>query len=297
MIKVGILGASGYSGNELVNILSKHKKVELLFAQSKSSSGKKVNDVYPDSNVDIKYSEPSIDQINGADVVFIAQPREEATEIAPKIKRVIIDLSPAHRFTEGYVYGLPEANADKIKSSDKIANPGCYATACILGILPIKDEKIKAIAFDCKSGYSGGGKSKKYDYEENVIPYSLTEHYQKPELGKFINGEFSFTPHVVDAFRGLIATIHLFGEFEGLEERYKKFYSKKAFVKLQKEIPDFNIVKNTPYCVIGGITETKGHAIIVSALDNLLKGAASQAVENMNLRFGLKETEGLTLQN
>ncbi len=297
-IKVGILGASGYGGNELVKILSGHKQAEIVFAQSKSSVGKKVKELYPETNAspasELSYSDPSIDEINKADIVFLALPKEEAAILAPKIKGVVIDLSPAQRFNSEYVYGLPEANFEKIKKANHIANPGCYATACILGVLPIANEKIDAIAFDCKSGYSGGGKTKKYDYDENVIPYGLTDHYQKPEIGKFVSKPFSFTPHVVDAFRGLIATIHVFGELDSnLDQKYAKFYDNKPFVKVSKDIPNFNNVKNTPYCVIGGFSKAKNHTIIVSAIDNLLKGAASQAVENMNIRFGFKQTEGL----
>ncbi|MDE1860386.1 MAG: N-acetyl-gamma-glutamyl-phosphate reductase [Candidatus Micrarchaeota archaeon] len=293
MLNAGVLGASGYSGNELVELLSKHKKVKLAFAQSRSNAGKKTGDIYPGSKADIKYTDPSMDEINGVDLVFTALPREEAAAIAPKIKPVLIDLSPAHRFTDGYVYGLPEANFETIRNANRIANPGCYATACILGILPLRDEKLGAVAFDCKSGYSGGGRSKNYDYTENVIPYSLSEHYQKPEVAKFLKHAFSFTPHVVNAFRGLIATIHVFAELEDVEKKYADFYEKKHFVKVTREIPDFNSVKNTPYCIIGGISGTKEHTIIVSAIDNLLKGAASQAVENMNIRFGFRHAEGL----
>lgn len=302
-IKVGILGASGYGGNELVKILANHNKTKIEFVQSKSSVGKKVGELYPDSKStsgsELIYSDPSIDEINKMklDVIFLALPKEEAGIIGPKLNAVVIDLSPAQRFNSEYVYGLPEANFEKISKAKKIANPGCYATACILGILPVAESNgITAIAFDCKSGYSGGGKTNKYDYDENVIPYGLglNEHYQKPEIGKFVSKPFSFTPHVVDAFRGLIATIHVFGSTpDNLEQLYEKFYAKKPFVKISKETPTFNSAKNTPYCVVGGFAKAKDHTIIVSAIDNLLKGAASQAVENMNIRFGFKQTEGL----
>ncbi len=296
-IKVGILGASGYSGNELVKILYKHKKVEIVFSQSKSNKGKKVSDIYPDSKINMCYTDPTLDEMNKADVVFLALPKEEAAAIAPQLKTVVIDLSPAQRFNSQYVYGLPEVHGNQMKNAQRIANPGCYATACILGILPLRKEKIQAIAFDCKSGYSGGGRTKKYDYEENIIPYSLTEHYQSPEIGKFVSVSYSFTPHVVNAFRGLLATIHIFGVFkeeqDQIEARYKEFYEKAPCVKIIKEIPTYASVKNKQYCIIGGIRKAKDHIIVISAIDNLLKGAASQAVENMNIRFGFKQDEGL----
>ncbi|MBI5001809.1 N-acetyl-gamma-glutamyl-phosphate reductase [Candidatus Woesearchaeota archaeon] len=302
MIKVGILGASGYSGNELVQILVAHKKVEIVFAQSKNNKGKRVSDVYKDSNINLKYQDPSLDEINKADIVFLALPKEEAAAVIPNLKKVIIDLSPSQRFNPQYVYGLPEAHFDQIKKASYIANPGCYATACILGILPLLKERVlkehvRAIAFDCKSGYSGGGRTNKYEYEENVIPYALTTHYQYPEIGKFVSKPYSFTPHVVDAFRGLIATIHVFGVFneqqEEIEAKYKTFYEKAPCVKIISEVPTYMHVKNTPYCIIGGIHKAKDHLIVISAIDNLLKGAASQAVENMNIRFGFKQEEGL----
>jgi len=298
-INVAILGASGYGGNELIKILANHPKVKIKYAQSRSSEGKMINEIYSDSNLEIKYSNPSVEQINSCDAVFLALPKEEAASIATKIKTVIIDLSPAHRFDSKYVYGLPEINKEKIKKSNFIANPGCYATACILGILPIAGKKISAIAFDCKSGYSGGGKNKKYEFEENVIPYSLKDHYQKPEVAKFLRIPFSFVPHVVNAFRGLIATIHIFGEieskdFEKLEMIYKKFYEKEPLVSIISEVPDFSKVNNQPGCLIGGFSKSKDHIVIVSAIDNLLKGAASQAVQNMNIRFAFNEKDGLT---
>ncbi len=299
MISAGILGASGYSGNELANILSAHPKVELKFAQSKSNKGKLIREFYPDSSAEMVYSDPSLSEINKADVVFLSLPKEEAAAIAPKIKGVVIDLSPAHRFSDGYIYGLPEMNAVQIREADRIANPGCYATACLLAALPLLGFKPASLAFDCKSGYSGGGKSKKYEFEENLIPYSLDAHYQKPEIGKFVSVPFTFAPHVVNAFRGLIATVHAFGlpaelkDSDDLAKHYLQFYKGKPFVKLVNGIPTFNSVKKTPYCEIGGITASGGNAIIVSAIDNLLKGASSQAVQNMNLRFSLKETDGL----
>ncbi len=293
-INVGILGASGYSGNELIKILVKHKNANIAFAQSKSNNGKRVNEIYNDSPVDVQYTDPTIDEINNADVVFLALPKDEATIIAKKITTAIIDLSPAHRFNPEYVYGLPEANRSQIKHADRIANPGCYATASILGILPIAKLKIDAIAFDTKSGYSGGGRANKYDYDENVIPYSLDGHYQKPEIGKFFSGKYTFAPHVVNAFRGLLSTIHVFGEIDGLAEKYRTFYQKEPFVKVVDDVPSFKMATGTPYCYVGGITESKGHAIVVSAIDNLLKGASSQAIQNMNIRFGFDEKDGLT---
>lgn len=295
MIKVAILGASGYSGFELTNILTCHPDVELACLQSKSFEGKKVNEVYPQSDIELKYTNPSLEEIDECEVVFLALPKEESVDVAAKLKTRIIDLSPAHRFDLNYTYGLSEINRDKIKASSKIANPGCYATACLLGIIPLVQANIDNIAFDCKSGYSGGGKSKNYDYLENLIPYSLTNHYQAPEIRKYVSAKFSFTPHVVNSFRGLISTIHIFTD-ENLEDiltTYANYYKGEYFVKVQKDIPSFKTVSNTPNCVIGGFEKGDGHYVIVSAIDNLLKGAASQAVQNMNIMFDKEEFLGI----
>ena len=293
MIDVSILGASGHSGSELVRILAKHPEVNIKYAQSRSNEGKPVANVHASSNIDIVYSNPPLRKINESDVVFLALPGEEAQLMAPKLKTTVIDLSPAHRFKSDYVYGLPEINREQIKDAKKIANPGCYATACILGIFPLLSEELSAISFDCKSGYSGGGKRKDYDFEDNVIPYSLTNHYQRLELAHFVKAPFSFTPHVVNAFRGLMATIHVFGKLRDIEDKYRKFYCEKEFVKIIPDIPEFRHAQNTPYCYIGGFSQGEGYGVVVSVIDNLLKGAASQAVQNMNIRFGFGESDGL----
>ncbi len=303
-IAAGILGASGYSGNELAYLLGRHPNVELKCLQSKSCAGKRIRDIYPShpsSELDLIYTTQSVSALNELDVVFLALPKEEALVIAPQLKTRIIDLSPAHRFDGDYVYGLPEMNRTSIENARRIANPGCYATTCILGALPIvrdtsPDTAPKFMAFDCKSGYSGGGRSKKYDYEENIVPYSLVDHYQAPELAKFIPCEFSFVPQVVNAFRGLMAIIHVFGNFDSEEllERYSAFYKNEPFVRVVGDaVPDLKKAVKTPYCFIGGFDAKEEHCVIVSVIDNLQKGAASMAVQNMNIMYGLDETTGL----
>ena len=141
MISIAILGASGYGGNELINILVKHPKVTIKYIQSRTNIAKKVSEIYPDSNIHLVYTNPSIQEINACDMVFLALPKEEAVTIAQELKTNVIDLSPAHRFNKKYVYGLPEVERKKIKEARFIANPGCYATACILGSLPLTKNK------------------------------------------------------------------------------------------------------------------------------------------------------------
>ncbi|MDO8553551.1 MAG: Asd/ArgC dimerization domain-containing protein [Candidatus Micrarchaeota archaeon] len=272
-IKIAVAGSTGFAGQELLKILTKHPKVEVKCA---------------------KGSDFEATDATGTDVIFLAVPKDKAILLVQGIKGKIIDLSPAHRFDASFVYGLPEANSDQIQGADKIANPGCYATACILGVLPLLSEQVQAVTFDCKSGYSGGGKSNPYDHEENVIPYSLAGHYHEPEIAKFLSTPFSFAPHVVNAFRGLIATIHIFGVSDPntVQEIYEAHFQGKKLVKLQNEPPTFKQVAGTPYCLMH-VVKKPNSIVVVSAIDNLLKGAASQAVQNMNLAFGFEETLGL----
>ncbi len=294
MITAAVAGASGYAGNELVRILSSHPEVRKIIASSIPN-----NDIIPaDARKKISIYEPdqSIEALNSADIAFLAVPAELAIGMCEKISTKIVDLSPAHRQTKGFVYGLPEANRKLIKGAGKIANPGCYATACILGTLPILGLNPEFIAFDCKSGYSGGGKSAAYDYEDNVIPYGLASHYQEKEIGVFVKCPHTFVPHVVDSFRGILATIHIHAKgAENFSEKFQAFYKGEPFVKIADKAPDLSSSKETPYCKISVSMKNNNPdaAIVVSAIDNLLKGAASQAVQNMNLMLGFEETAGL----
>ncbi len=295
-----VFGASGYAGNELVRLLAFHPGVDGVVAVSREHAGKSVHALYPETPADLHviYDQVSLEQANDADVVFLAIPGPDAQAAATQLSTRVIDLSPAHRFHADFVYGLPEANRDAIKTAKKIANPGCYATACILAALPLKDH-FAAMAFDCKSGYSGGGKTKKYDYEENVVPYGLQNHYQLPEISKFVKRPFTFAPHVVNAFRGLEVTAHVVGldasalPAGGLMDLFQAFYKDEPLVSVQADVPTLKGAAKSNGATIGGFAFDGQNAVFVAAIDNLLKGAASQAVQNMNLMMGFKETDGL----
>ncbi len=299
-----VFGASGYAGNELVRLLAFHPNVDGVLAVSREHAGKSVHAIHPDSPADLHviYDNITLEQANDADVVFLAIPGPDAEAAAATLSTRVIDLSPAHRFHADFTYGLPEANREAIRTAKKVANPGCYATACILAALPLKDH-FAATAFDCKSGYSGGGKTKKYDYEENVVPYGLQNHYQLPEIGKFVKRPFTFAPHVVNAFRGLEATVHVLGldpaalPAGGLQGAFEDFYKNEPMVNIQQDAPSLKAAAKTNGAIIGGFSFDGQNAIFVSAIDNLLKGAASTAVQNMNLMMGWNETEGLLLQD
>ncbi|MBS3100659.1 N-acetyl-gamma-glutamyl-phosphate reductase [Candidatus Woesearchaeota archaeon] len=321
-IKAGIIGASGYTGYELVKILGRHGKVELSSLNSKSHSGQTVRSLYNDFWDDkLRFTNLSIDEINkmGVDVVFTALPSKESIDVVQKLKTRVIDLSADFRFSNPKVYekvygikndskikavyGLPELFRDEIKKAKVVANPGCYATACILAALPIQ-KFASSIIFDCKSGYSGAGAKPTYanqpeNYADNIIAYNITKHRHKYEIEQFIKTKLSFTPHVIPVFRGLMCTMHAIlkkkGSSEKIKKLYKGFYRKEPFVKITEgKLPELHDVQNNNYCCVGGFEiDENNQLVVVSVIDNLLKGASGQAVQNMNIMFGIDESEGL----
>ncbi len=320
MLKIGIVGAAGYTGYELIKTLKKHKKVELAILNSRSHAGKTVKSLYPDFfDGKLKFTNSPVDKINSLDAVFLAVPNGVAMNLVPELKCKIIDLSADYRFanTKIYekvyktehtdkktkaVYGLPELFKKKIKKARIVANPGCYATASIISALPIQ-EFAKNIIFDCKSGYSGAGIEKTYvndpkNYSDNIIPYNITKHRHKYEIEQFIKAKISFTPHVIPVFRGLMCTMHAIlkntTDNEKIKKIYYDYYKKENFVKIIDSIPEIRDVQNTNYCKLGGFEiDENNQLVVISVIDNLLKGASGQAVQNMNLMLGFKETEGL----
>jgi N-acetyl-gamma-glutamyl-phosphate reductase len=320
-IKVGIIGASGYTGYELIKILKKHPKVELTVLNSKSYAGHPVKSLYPDFfDSDLKFTNASIEEINKLDLAFLAVPHKTAMSIVPKLKCKVVDLSADYRFKKinvyekvygikhtdkktKAVYGLPELFKEKIKKAKVIANPGCYATICTLTAYPIQ-KLAKYIVFDCKSGYSGAGKNSTYAKDhhaikENIVAYKLSNHRHKYEVEQFIKTKLSFTPHVIDAFQGMMCTMHAILKknvsVENIKKLYKDFYKNQHFIKIMEDkIPDLHDIQKTNYCNIGGFEiDENNQLVIVSVIDNLLKGASGQAVQNMNLMFGFGETESL----
>lgn len=323
MIRAGIIGASGYTGYELIKILKKHPQVELVVINSQSYNGKKVSELYTDYKGNDAFTNYSLDEINQLklDCIFLALPHASAYEYVPKLNCKIIDLSADYRFKDIQtyesvygvkhtdpennkiaVYGLPELFRDRIKKAKIIANPGCYATCSILAALPVM-KHAKYIVFDCKSGWSGAGKSSAYAKDPNIIKdnfvaYKLTNHRHKPEIEQFIKKKLSFTPHVIDAFEGMMATTHILLKDniskEEIIKLYEDFYQNEPFVKvIQGRIPEIKDVAFTNFCHIGGFeVDENNRLVVVSVIDNLLKGASGQAVQNMNIMFGFDENEG-----
>ena len=321
MKQIGIIGASGYTGFELIKLVKKHPKLELKVLNSQSYAGKKVNELYKDFKGNEEYTNYSIDEINKMklDCVFLCVPHTTAFSLVPKLKcKKIIDLSADYRFkkVEKYnevygvkhldtcrksVYGLPELFKEKIKKSKLVANPGCYATVCLLSVLPIKD-LAKYTVFDCKSGWSGAGKESKFakDHDtikENIVAYKLVNHRHKAEMEQFLK-KISFTPHVIDAYQGMMCTAHVLLKKDVKKDEvvkmFEDYYKDEPFVKIVSEIPSIKDVAKTNYCHIGGFeTDDNNQLVIVAVIDNLLKGASGQAMQNMNLMFGFDEKLGL----
>ncbi len=334
-IKVGVVGASGYTGGELLRLLAGHPECEVACITSRKFAGKSAAEVHPNLRgiLKIKFEDLAPEKVaSKCDFVFTATPHGASMSVIPVfvdsgIKAV--DLSGDFRFKdvktyERYyklkhrcpeikaVFGLPELHRKEIKKARLVANPGCYAACVILGLAPvIKEDLTEAIAVDAKSGISGAGAepSQKTHYPltaESVLPYSVATHRHLPEveqelqvLNKKIN--ISFVPHLVPVIRGISATMHCFLRRgingERLATLYEKFYKNEPFVRILNagEMPRMSAVRGSNYIDVGcfEVDEERKRAIIVATLDNLVKGAAGQAVQNMNIMSGFEETAGL----
>ena len=346
MVKVGIIGATGYAGNELVRLLMGHKDVEIMWYGSRSYIDKKYAEVYQNmfEIVEDTCLDDNMEELaSRVDVIFTATPQGFLAgvlteEILSRVK--IIDLSADFRikdvrtyekwykiehrspqFIEEAVYGLCELNRDKIKGARLIANPGCYTTCSILTAYPLVKEGLidpDTLIIDAKSGTSGAGRGAKLpnlfcEVNENMKAYGVTNHRHTPEieeqLGYAAGKEIvvNFTPHLVPMTRGILATeyatlnkkadgtLPTYGEVKAI---YDKYYKNEKFVRvLEKDIcPETKWVEGSNYVDVNfKIDERTGRIVMMGALDNLVKGAAGQAVQNMNLLFGFDEAEGLNL--
>ncbi len=333
-IKTSIIGASGYTGGELLRILKNHPKVEVLGTYGKTTAGESITDLHPNLKdvYNFTVQEPNYHDIGKeSDLVFTATPHGVAMDFVPTILESgarVVDLSADYRldniqtFEKYYqehtspnqesVYGLPEINRSKIKNADLVANPGCYPTAAILSIVPLIEENLiylDKIIIDSKSGTSGAGAkpSEKLHHpncSENISAYSATNHRHNPEIEQEIEkiagsgADTFFTPHLVPIVRGILNTSHVFllssiSESELLDV-YQDYYRDEPFVRILIDLPKTKSVKGSNYCDIGlRISREDNRAVVISALDNLVKGASGQAVQNMNIMFGLDEKIGL----
>jgi N-acetyl-gamma-glutamyl-phosphate reductase len=310
-ITVGLVGARGYVGREIVALLAKHPRAEVAFVASRTQAGKPVAEALPGAPAGMVFEDLGPDAVadKGVDAVILALGNGEAKPYVVAIDRarpetLILDVSADHRFEEGWAYGLPEIeDREGIRASRRIANPGCYATAMAVVLAPIRDMLAgPAHAFGV-SGYSGAGAtpSPRNDVEQlrdNLMPYSLIGHLHEREASRHV-ADVRFVPHVASFFRGISMTVSVSldrpVEAEDLRALFESAYAGEPLVRVIRDIPLVRDAVGLPHATIGGfsVDPEERRAVIVSTLDNLLKGAASQAVQNLNLASGLPETMGI----
>lgn len=316
-IKTAIIGAAGYTGGELLRILVHHHSCELVYVHSNSQKGKRVSEVHTDliGDCDLVFT----DQVSteGIDAVFLGLPHGETKSFLEKNpfpeKTVIIDLSTDFRDeSNGFIYGLPEVNFEKIKKAKKIANPGCFATGIQLALAPAiaKGWVKNTIQISGITGSTGAGKklseTSHFSYRSsNMSVYKLFTHQHLKEIRQTfsqLNSDFDaallFVPYRGNFPRGIWITAYF--PFDGTEEEavsaYKEYYKDAAFTYVSDQDIDMKQAVNTNKCIIH-VQKEAGQLVIYSAIDNLLKGASGQAVQNFNLAFGLDEKTGLNLKS
>jgi N-acetyl-gamma-glutamyl-phosphate reductase len=335
VIRSAVVGASGYSGGELLRLLLPRDDVSVETIVAHSSVGKLVHEVHPHipSLTDESFESLRFEELSGLDVVFLALPSGEAMTIVPnlidKVAR-IIDLSgdfrlPVDLYERFYrrphaaaelldtaVYGLPELHREKITDAKLVANPGCYPTGGILALLPAVSTGIvetRGIVIDSMSGVTGAGRSASVEMSfaevnENVRAYKVGVHQHIPEIEHTLSesanmrASVSFVPHLVPLNRGIYTTTHsrLVKKMttDDIIELYSTFYQHEPFIRVKKGMPQIKEVAYTNFCDIGVVVEERTNQLIsISVLDNLLKGAAGQAVQNMNIMFGCPDDRGL----
>ncbi|MEW6101169.1 MAG: N-acetyl-gamma-glutamyl-phosphate reductase [Candidatus Omnitrophota bacterium] len=340
MVNVGIVGATGYAGEELISILLKHPQVRLTHVSAKIDKPLKISSLFPrfKGRIGLICKEPVVSEIlRDCDLIFLALPHTVSMQMVPKLLKPgkrIIDLSADYRLKDtriyekfyntrqrdkvnlaGSVYGLPEIYKNKIKQAQLIANPGCYPTVSILALAPLVSLgkiDLDSIIIDAKSGVTGAGRKISESFlfseiNEDFKAYKVNIHQHSPEInqelsklaGKKINA--TFVPHLLPLNRGILATIYVRKSHKATRPQshkvvslYKKFYKNEPFIRVRDEgeFPRLKDVAGTNFCDIG-IKEEPEVIIVVAAIDNLLKGASGQAVQNMNIMYGFPEETAL----
>jgi N-acetyl-gamma-glutamyl-phosphate reductase len=339
MIRVGVVGATGYAGAELVRILWGHPQVELSMLTSRQFAGVKFDRVYPAmaGGVSLTCEKLDVEKVcDQVDIVFLALPHQLPMSLVPQFlarNLRVVDLSADFRFKDAAVYesayvphtakdlldqavyGLSEIYFDSIRSAALIGNPGCYPTSTLLPLIPLVRENfldLDTLIVDSKSGVSGAGRSLAItshycEVNESFKAYKVASHRHNPEMNAILSleadrsVELTFVPHLVPMSRGMLTTIYATPikdlPVEDIRNCLKNAYSGHAFIRLCPDghLPDTLHVKGTNFCDIGVQMDKRSHRLIlISAIDNLVKGAAGQAVQNMNIMLGLDETTGLS---
>ena len=335
-IKIAIFGSSGYGGSELLRILLFHPAAEIVLVTANEQAGKSVSEVHKNlyglTDLRFEKSPEDLSALENIDVAFFALPHGQALNLIPNLPKNVkaIDLSGDFRINDAeifnkfyklqhtatelqkqFVYGLTETNRDEIKGANYIANPGCFATATLLGLVPLATNNLLngRVIVDAKTGSSGSGikaaanthhpqrSNSFYAYKPFIHQHMPEIEQHLAEVGQWQN-DFIFMTHSLPVSRGIFASIYVELKTETttekLKEVFRDFYRESFFVRLVEGSPDINWVKTTNFCDIGVAASGK-QAVVFTAIDNLVKGAAGQAVQNMNLMFGLDEKTGLIL--
>lgn len=340
MVRVGVYGASGYTGQELLRLLLRHPAVEVVAVTSRRYAGKSVADVYPvfTGLTDLMFMDASPEEVAAkCEHVFLALPHAVSMSVAPLFLRAgkkVVDLSADFRLRSAdtyaawygrhtapdllreAVYGIPELYRKEIRAARIVANPGCYPTSIILGLAPLLKEgwiEPSSIIADSKSGVSGAGREPQVaslfcEVAEAFTAYKVAQHRHTPEIEQELSVlagrelRISFTPHLLPISRGILSTIYanLSRKITATDvhDLYKVFYKNESFVRVYKKgaYPNISSVRGSNYCDIGiAVDDRTGRVIVISAIDNLIKGAAGQAIQNMNLQWGMKENFGLEM--
>lgn len=340
MIKVGVIGATGYVGQQLIGLLSRHRECDISFVSSNSYVDMSFSEIYGQYTDIFNMKCIDTNEVNEylpeVDIVFIALPHGlafETAEICSKLNVKVVDIGADFRlkdvdvYKDWYklnhraeelnaqaVYGLPEIYKEEIKDALVIGNPGCFPTASILGLMPLMKTDFvdkSSIIIDAKSGVSGAGRSAKVDnlyaeVNESFKAYGVASHRHTPEIEQELSNagnediKLTFTPHLVPMNRGILATsyVNLQKEvsLEELYDLYKEEYEEAPFVRIRENLPQTKWVRGSNFCDIAiRIDERTNRVIVISAIDNMIKGAAGQAIQNMNIMFGLDEKIGLEM--
>jgi N-acetyl-gamma-glutamyl-phosphate reductase len=309
---IGIVGARGHVGAELIRLIAAHPGLELGFVSSREFDGQRVADHVEDYHGDLRYCAPSPRELVGlhAQAVVLALPNGkaaawvEAFDEAGGEAPVLLDLSADHRFDAHWHYGLPELTRRRYTGERRISNPGCYATAMQLAIAPMRDVLAGPVQCFGVSGYSGAGtmpsdRNDPAKLRDNLMPYALADHVHGSEVARQLGHPVEFMPHVAAHFRGLLVTVnlHLGSAFaaDEVSARYAGCYADEPLVRVSDEAPWVSEAAGRHRASIGGFTlaDDGRRLVVVATLDNLLKGAATQALQNLNLAFGCDEFAGI----
>lgn len=335
MIKAGIVGGTGYTGVELLRLLSMHPQVEVTCVTSRSEAGRAVADLFPNlrGHMDINFSEPSATSFRGCDVVFFATPHGVAHALAQQVLDAgarVIDLSAdfrlrdmqswAHWYGQPHgaptllpeaVYGLPEMFREKIRTARLVAVPGCYPTSVQLGLMPLLEAGLietSGLIADCKSGVSGAGRGAKVgsllcEASENMMAYAVAGHRHLPEITQGLTDmagtpvELTFVPHLMPMIRGIHSTLYVsLKQPVDVQELFEQRYAAEQFVDVLPagSHPQTRSVRGSNFCRVAVHALDEKRLVILSVIDNLVKGASGQAVQNLNIMFDLPEGQGLS---